>query len=136
MWGHGPDRTFAYPCPTDINAETVGDLRQVWFFRARDTVTASPAVVGGTAYVGDWSGNFYALRVSDGTPRWRFRAEPHGQVYAGQIVSSAAVATVGGVRTVYFASGKSLYALPGARRTRAVAPRDRSDRTLEERRPE
>ncbi|MGZ8764454.1 MAG: outer membrane protein assembly factor BamB family protein [Acidimicrobiia bacterium] len=111
MWGHGPDRTFAYPCPTDISTETVADLRQIWFFRARDTVTATPAVVGGAVYVGDWSGNFYALRAKDGTPRWRFRAEPHSRVYAGQIVSSAAVATVGGVRTVYFASGKTLYAL-------------------------
>ena len=110
-WGQGPDRTFAYPCPTDLGPTTVADLRQIWFFRARDTVTATPAVVAGSAYVGDWSGNFYALRVHDGTTRWRFHAEPHGQVYAGQIVSSAAVATVAGVRTVYFGSGKSLYAL-------------------------
>ena len=111
MWGHGPDRTFSYPCKTDLAPDTVGDLEKIWFFRARDTVTATPAVVGRTVFVGDWSGNFYALRAKNGRVKWRFRAETHALVYAGQIVSSAAVARVGGVRTVFFGAGKHLYAL-------------------------
>jgi polyvinyl alcohol dehydrogenase (cytochrome) len=110
-WGHGVDRSFSYPCETEISPQTAGDLRRIWFFNAKDTVTATPAVVDGTVFVGDWSGNFYALRLANGKPRWTRKIEPHGQVYAGQIVSSAAVADVDGVRTVYFGGGKTLYAL-------------------------
>ena len=110
-WGQDIDRTFSYPCETQISAATAPDLRQIWFFNAEDTVTATPAVVDGSVYVGDWSGNFYALELSDGRVRWKFEAEIHPRVYAGQIVSSATVADAGEVRTVYFGAGKTLYAL-------------------------
>jgi outer membrane protein assembly factor BamB len=111
MWGHGPDRTFSYPCRTDLSPSTAGDLERRWFFNAADVVTATPAVVDDTVYVGDWSGRFYALRREDGRPRWTYDTEAHENVYSGQIVSSAAVADVGGERTVFFGGGKTLYAL-------------------------
>jgi polyvinyl alcohol dehydrogenase (cytochrome) len=111
VWGQRVERPFAYPCPTDLGPETVQELKQLWFFNAKDTVTATPAVVDGVAYVGDWSGNFYAIDVKTGKPRWTYEAHVHGQVYAGQIVSSAAVADVKGERTVFFGGGKTLYAL-------------------------
>jgi outer membrane protein assembly factor BamB len=111
MWGHGPDRTFSYPCDTALAPGTVGDLEEAWFFNAEDAVTATPAVVDGTVYVGDWSGNFYALDLETGERRWTFRAPVHPRVYAGQIVSSAAVADVDGERTVYFGAGNTLHAL-------------------------
>jgi polyvinyl alcohol dehydrogenase (cytochrome) len=114
MWGQRIERPFASPCPTDLSPETAKGLRQIWFFNAKDTVTATPAVVDGVAYVGDWSGNFYAIDVETGKSRWTYQAHVHGQVYAGQIVSSAAVADVKGVRTVFFAGGKTLYALRAA----------------------
>jgi len=110
MWGNGVAREFATTC-SDLSTANAKDLRRIWFFNTRDVVSATPAVVGNTAYVGDWTGRFYALRMSDGRPRWTFQAEPHEQVYAGQIVDSAAVETVDGVRTVYFGAGKTLYAL-------------------------
>jgi len=110
-WGQGNERRFAYPCPTHLSPQTAKDLKQLWFFNARDTVTATPAVVGGTVYVGDWSGNFYAIDLNTGRPRWTYQAHVHGTVYAGQIVSSAAVADVKGARTVFFGGGKTLYAL-------------------------
>ncbi|HMF84710.1 MAG TPA: PQQ-binding-like beta-propeller repeat protein [Acidimicrobiia bacterium] len=110
-WGQGNERRFAYPCPTHLSPQTAKDLKQLWFFNARDTVTATPAVVGGTVYVGDWSGNFYAIDLNTGRPRWTYQAHVHGTVYAGQIVSSAAVADVKGGRTVFFGGGKTLYAL-------------------------
>ena len=47
----------------------------------------------------------------DGSRRWMVKTKPHPRVYAGQIVSSAAVAKVDGVRTVFFGGGKTLYAL-------------------------
>ncbi len=119
MWGQRVERPFASPCPTRLSPQTAKDLKQIWFFNAKDTVTATPAVVDGVAYVGDWSGNFYAIDLETGKPRWTYQAHVHGQVYAGQIVSSAAVADVKGVRTVFFAGGKTLYAL------RAVDGRER-----------
>ncbi len=111
MWGQRIERPFASPCPTEISPQTAKDLKQIWFYNAKDTVTATPAVVDGIAYVGDWSGNFYAIDLETGKRRWTYQAHVHGQVYAGQIVSSAAVADVKGVRTVFFAGGKTMYAL-------------------------
>jgi polyvinyl alcohol dehydrogenase (cytochrome) len=113
MFGRTIDRTFSLPpsCPTEISRSSVGRLQQKWFFKTRDVVTATPAVVDNTAYVGDWSGRFYALSLDDGSVRWSFDAPPQKQVYSGQIVASAAVADVAGERRVFFASGKTLYAL-------------------------
>jgi polyvinyl alcohol dehydrogenase (cytochrome) len=111
MFGNGLTRTFATTCASHITTDTVSGLEQQWFFNTDDVVTASPAVVGDTAYVGDWSGRFYALDTDTGQPRWTFQAETDPQVYAGQIVSSAAVADVGGVATVFFGSGRTFHAL-------------------------
>jgi polyvinyl alcohol dehydrogenase (cytochrome) len=110
MWGRDRARTFATECP-GLAAQNAAELRRIWFFNTHDVVTATPAVVDGTVYVGDWSGRFYALRATDGKQRWVRRTKPHENVYAGQIVSSAAVATVRGVETVYFGGGKTMYAL-------------------------
>ncbi|MSO80006.1 MAG: hypothetical protein EXQ79_10460 [Acidimicrobiia bacterium] len=110
MWGRTIERTFATDCP-GITPQNAGDLRRIWFFNTHDVVTATPAVVGNTVYVGDWSGRFYALRRSNGTKKWMYKTKPHPRVYAGQIVSSAAVETIDGVRTVFFAGGKTLYAV-------------------------
>jgi polyvinyl alcohol dehydrogenase (cytochrome) len=111
MWGQGLTRTFAYPCATGISSTTASKLKLRWFFNAGDVVTATPAVVGDSVYVGDWEGTFYALRRTDGTVRWKYSTKIHPTTYSGQIVSSAAVADVGGEQTVYFGGGKTLYAL-------------------------
>src|SRR2546429_1363475 len=113
MWGQNAERPFADPGPAAITPQTAEDLQQIWFFNAKDTVTATPTIVDGVAYVGDWSGNFYAIDVKTGKPRWTYQAHVHGTVYAGQIVSSAAVANAKGVRTVYFGGGKTVYPLRG-----------------------
>ena len=110
MWGRDRSRSFSTDCTT-LDTTNAADLRRIWFFNTHDVVTATPAVVGDTVYVGDWSGRFYALRRSDGTQRWVHKTKVHPRVYAGQIVSSAAVAKVGGERTVFFGGGKTLYAL-------------------------
>jgi outer membrane protein assembly factor BamB len=79
------------------------------------TVTAAPAVVDGTVYVGAWDGKMYALRLSDGSERWTFQTESSPGAAFGPIVSSAAVADVkiAGVtkRLVIFGAGPRLYAL-------------------------
>jgi outer membrane protein assembly factor BamB len=113
MFGRDTSRTFAYPesCETEISTDTVGRLQQQWFRKTSDVVTATPAVADDTAYVGDWSGKFYAISTADGSIRWTYTAKPHKNVYSGQIVASAAVADVDGERRVVFASGKTVYSL-------------------------
>ena len=110
-WGYSAARPFATDCASEITAKTVEQLRLRWFFNTRDVVTASPTVVDGTVYVGDWSGRVYALRAADGSTRWTFTAKPQRLVYSGQIVASAAVADVKGTRTVFVPSGDTMYAL-------------------------
>ena len=110
MWGRDVSRSFSTNC-TELTVQNAAELRRIWYFNTHDVVTATPAVVGSTVYVGDWSGRFYALDRRDGTKRWVVKTKPHPRVYAGQIVSSAAVAKVDGVRTVFFGGGKTLYAL-------------------------
>src|SRR5262245_10771050 len=64
-WGQSNERRFDYPCPTALSPRTAKDVKQLWFFNAKDTVTATPTVADGVAYVGDWSGNFYAIRSEE-----------------------------------------------------------------------
>jgi polyvinyl alcohol dehydrogenase (cytochrome) len=111
MLGHNLARTGAYPCDTAISPETVGELELAWFHNTYDVVTATPAVVDGVAYVGDWSGRFYALDAETGEASWTFQAATEPNVYAGNIVASAAVAELDGTSLVVFASGRTLYAL-------------------------
>ena len=126
-YGNGPARTFslAAGCETTISPDTVGDLAEAWFFNTDDVVTATPAVAGGTVFVGDWAGTFYAIDAETGEERWRHETEPHPTVYSGQIVSSAAVAEVDGRTLVYFGGGKTLYALDAGDRRGGVVVRHR-----------
>jgi polyvinyl alcohol dehydrogenase (cytochrome) len=133
MWGHNLSRTFAYPCDTDISTDTVDDLQLAWFFNTYDVVTATPAVVDGIAYVGDWSGRFYAIDTETGEATWTFQAATEPNVYAGNIVASAAVTEVDQSTVVLFASGRTLYALDAAtgqpRWSHAVGTDDANDFT-------
>ena len=114
MWGYGVERTFTTTCATALSPDTVGDLERAWFHATDDVVTATPAVVGDTVYTGDWAGVVYALERESGEERWRFQTAEHRNVYAGQIVSSPAVADVDGERLVVIGAGKTLYALAAA----------------------
>ncbi len=114
MWGYGVERTFATTCATALSPDTVGDLERAWFHATDDVVTATPAVVGDTVYTGDWAGVVYALERESGEERWRFQTAEHRNVYAGQIVSSPAVADVDDERLVVIGAGKTLYALAAA----------------------
>jgi polyvinyl alcohol dehydrogenase (cytochrome) len=111
MWGYTPERTFATECESEITAATADRLELDWFANTVDVVTATPAVVDDTVYVGDWTGRFYALDLDTGAERWTFDAPEHPTVYSGQIVSSAAVAHIEGEPHVVFGAGKTLYAL-------------------------
>jgi len=89
-----------------LSAST-GSLK--WKFKTGDVVHSSPAVVGGTVYVGGWDTFFYALDAATGALKWKYKtgddADEHNQI---GIQSSPAV--VDGV--VYFGGRDSyLYAL-------------------------
>lgn len=115
MYGRTEARTFATECPSGLMPTTATSLAPQWFFETAKTVTASPAVVDGTVYVGDWSGTMYALDAATGDLVWSKQTEEAPEVPFGPIVSSAAVTEVrvrGEVRRlVIFGSGPLLYAL-------------------------
>jgi hypothetical protein len=118
-YGHDTGHSFAADtgCST-LTPRTALTLTPDWVFLTPDSVTASPTVADGTAYVGDWGGTFYALPLAGahGTvvPRWTFHVGDTNGVAFGRIVSSAAVTSVAGRRVVVFAGGATLYALDAA----------------------
>jgi polyvinyl alcohol dehydrogenase (cytochrome) len=113
MLGREPGRS-GVGCDGAITPATVDQLGQAWFFPTDDAVTTAVAVVEGVVYAGDWSGAFYAVDAATGEQRWRRDLEPSADVYAGQIVSSPAVAVAGDRRLVVFGSGPRLHALDAA----------------------
>jgi polyvinyl alcohol dehydrogenase (cytochrome) len=118
QYGYDTTHSFAVPhgC-SPITASNVATLLPKWFFHTNDSVTASPAVVGDSVYVGAWDGKFYSLNAATGRPRWVFDINVTNPVAFGEIVSSAAVVPfrVAGSRrsqdVVLFGGGSSLWAL-------------------------
>jgi polyvinyl alcohol dehydrogenase (cytochrome) len=126
-YGHDAQHTFHGR--STLTAATAATLRQAWYFPTGDAVTATPTVVAGTVYVGSWDGYFYALNLSTGTLRWKFRVRPQNAVtpYPGEkvrdltsdgglITSSAWYQAGNGNRPnlVIFGGGYTLYALDAA----------------------
>lgn len=115
MYGGNPDRAFAYTCASGINRLTAPTLIPAWAYKTPGTVTASPVVVGGGLFVGDWTGTMYALTADKGELIWKYQTSPAPGAAFGPIVSSAAVADVEidgrPTRLVIFGSGPRLYAL-------------------------
>ena len=62
-----------------------------WTFQAKDAFEATSAIVDGTVYAASYDGNLYALALTDGKPRWTYKAGPikvapsvkGGAVYVG-----------------------------------------------------
>jgi len=112
MFGHDAARSFATPddCST-LSPTTAPTLAPKWFTRTADEVSASPAIVDGKVYIGDWAGNFYRLDAQTGAIDWRFVVDDTSAIGFGRIVSSAAYAKVGRHKVVLFGGGATLYAL-------------------------
>lgn len=94
MYGRTLSRTFSTDCPSPITPSTVATLVPKWVFKTDKTVTASPVVVDGSVYVGDWTNAFYALDAETGAVRWETNLGDAPGAAFGPIVSSAAVADV------------------------------------------
>jgi outer membrane protein assembly factor BamB len=119
------DPTHTANACSSITPANVTTLHPAWFTALPGAVTSTPAVEGGRVYVGDSTGALYALSQSTGAKQWTFQADapqscfvdtprPHAdihQVGAGKIASSAAVADIAGVPTVFVGEGGSLFAV-------------------------
>jgi polyvinyl alcohol dehydrogenase (cytochrome) len=123
MYGHDLSRTGSTPCAQAPDVAAASRLVPRWFFHADDVVTASPAIVQGTVYVGAWNGRFYALDLKTGRVRWstllgRGRADGNADLHNGsygEITSSAAVTSLGNRRVAFVGGGGSMYALDASR---------------------
>ncbi|HVT21198.1 MAG TPA: PQQ-binding-like beta-propeller repeat protein [Mycobacteriales bacterium] len=118
QYGYNPHHTFAVPTGcSPITSGNVATLLPKWFLHTNDSVTATPAVVGNSVYVGAWDGTFYSLDAATGQPRWTFNINVTNPVAFGQIVSSAAVepfrvaGTHRSQEVVVFGGSSSLWAL-------------------------
>ncbi len=112
MFGQNERRLFATPAGcTSVALTTAPTLRPKWYVPMPDEVSASPAVVDGHVFVGDWAGNFYSLSAATGAIEWKYTIDDTSSVGFGRIVSSAAYTVVGGRKVVVFGGGATLYVL-------------------------
>lgn len=127
MWQHDPAHSADASC-SSITPSDVARLRPSWFVSTHSSVMATPTVAGGTVFVGDSAGTFYAIDQRTGALRWSFSIlapanrctiggtippDRHAVSY-GEIASTAAVADIPGTGTsptVFFGGGGTLYAL-------------------------
>jgi polyvinyl alcohol dehydrogenase (cytochrome) len=119
-FGGGVEHSFSVGTGcSPISPSTVGTLVPAWVVHTTDSITASPAVADGMAYVGAWDGTFYAVDVATGKLRWTFEVRSHARSAFGRIVSSATVepyrdpVTKRMRQVVLFGGGSNLWALDG-----------------------
>jgi polyvinyl alcohol dehydrogenase (cytochrome) len=62
--------TRAAPASDPITPQSISRLAMKWKFTAAGDVSATPAVVGGQVYFGDWAGMFYRLDAATGQVVW------------------------------------------------------------------
>jgi len=119
------DPTHSGNACSSVSTLTVPTTLPSWFFPTAGEVSATPAVVNGTLYVGDSTGEFYAINSSTGAQEWSAsttsaqscfadQPDPYATAHTGgfgEITSSAAVVTVGGTPTVFVGAGGSVFAL-------------------------
>jgi eukaryotic-like serine/threonine-protein kinase len=58
-----------------VVAAHMQDNRLDWTLKTGDEVRSSASQAGGAVYVGSYDGNLYAVDETDGSVRWRFRAQ-------------------------------------------------------------
>lgn len=100
MYGHDLHNTRFNPEETEVTAESVGDLAVDWSKDGIVGVTGTPAVVGGTAYFGDWTGAVWAVDAETGDEVWK-------TAIGGIFVAAPTVTD----DAVFIGSGATLYRL-------------------------
>jgi polyvinyl alcohol dehydrogenase (cytochrome) len=124
--GYGHDAEHSFTGRTTLTAASVRTLKQAWFFRTGDVVSATPTVVDGTVYVGSWDDWFYAVDLVTGKLHWKYHLQAQNAVtpYPGEdprditsdgglVTSSAWFQPAGDGRPalMIFGGGYTLYAL-------------------------
>ena len=99
---------------TQINRDSLAQLAPIWSFHGDVGFAAAPTVINGIAYVGDWAGNFYALRIFDRSAVWKqfvgVAPDPPDPICQPSIGVSGQAVVANGV--VYVPGGDSaIYAL-------------------------
>lgn len=114
MYQRDPAHT-SYATGSRIDTNNASSLIESWHFPTGGWVTATPVISNGTAYVGSWDGNMYALRESDGQTVWSFNAGNYTDNRCNPAkfgVDSTAALSDG---KLYFGAGNAkLYALNAA----------------------
>ena len=113
--GHDPlHSAAASACPGPaLGTANVASLAPRWFVPTQGAVTAEPAVVGGTVYVGDSGGTFRAIDAATGTVRWSFVSTDRHSTGFGEFASSPAVVQLPSQKDawVFVGGGGTLFAL-------------------------
>jgi len=109
-FGQNAERSFR-ACQSELSTANIDALRQIWYFKTDDVVSASPVVVGGNLYVGDWAGVFYRIDAETGAEHWRTELPINEQQYGGQISASATYVSDSRGDSVIVASGDTIHAL-------------------------
>jgi outer membrane protein assembly factor BamB len=68
---HDAQRTGANPDETTLSTANAAQLTPLWSLTTGGPVAAGATVAGGTAYVGSWDGNEYAIDAATGAQRWK-----------------------------------------------------------------
>ncbi len=71
-----PAPTRQEPATRDTRAagSQTQDINPIWKFKCEDEIRSTPAVAGGTVFVGAYDNNLYALSSRDGALRWKYPA--------------------------------------------------------------
>jgi outer membrane protein assembly factor BamB len=101
------------PSATAVTLANAASVSSLWKLSTLGTFNASPTVNAGIIYIGSENGNFYAIKATNGTIKWK-KALTIANCSSSGIVSTATVAKdlQSGVLTVYVgAADHYLYAL-------------------------
>ena len=116
--GHDPLHSAAASgCPgSALGTANVATLAPRWFVPTQGAVTAEPAVVNGTVFVGDSGGAFRAIDAATGAVKWSFVSPDRHSTGFGEFASSPAVVRLPGQADswVFVGGGGTLYALDAA----------------------
>src|SRR5690348_11504144 len=71
MYLYDPPHSSYVSSSSAIDLSTVTSLQPAWTLSTKALMAAATTVSNGILYVGDWKGNFYAIRADDGTILWQ-----------------------------------------------------------------
>ena len=110
-------------------------LKLLWTYEAGDAIESSAAIADSVVYVGSQTGELHAVNLTDGKPRWKYKASADGigessPAIAGGLVYVGDLSGV--LHAVHADSGKVAWTFKTGIRDQVVAGRRRrqSDRRI------